>query len=148
MFKLPKLVIFFFLSVLFLSQNLGCDSDSLDVIPYAYVNFTIDMQDPDYISLLNVGGSVIIEDEGYEDNGIIVCCVGVDEFTAFDCTCTYEISDDCALELSDDSYFTTTCPCCGSKFELYYGSVQSGSAKYSLQEYKTYYNGTTLRIFN
>lgn len=149
MYKLPKLVLFFFLTSIFLFPNLSCNSDSEDVIPYAYVNYSIDLQsDTDYSELLYIGGSIIIEGEGYEDNGIIVSCVGLDEYTAFDCTCPYEISDECKLEIEDDEYLKAKCSCCESEFELQYGTVLSGSAKYSLHEYRTLYNGTTLRIFN
>ena len=69
-----------------------------DVIPDTYVNFTLNLNDPEFVSLSGFGGSVTVNSQtnnygagaaGYNGNGIIVC-FGVEEFYAYDRTCPHD----------------------------------------------------------
>ncbi len=133
------IIVFFFVS---------CTDENQDIIPFTYVNYTIDLQNPDYLDLLNVSGSAYINGEGYNRNGIIVYRSGIDEFKAYDRTCTYKVPDNCSVEKSSNSIVNVICPCCDSQFGLMYGSVSKGPANYALKEYQTTFDGTYIRIFN
>lgn len=139
-----KSIIYILITFLFLS----CDNNKSDTFPYAYVNVTLDLQNPLYLDLHNVSGSVIVVNEGYNRNGIMVYRSGIDEFKAYDCTCTYIIPDNCSIKQSENSIVKAVCPCCDSEFELFYGSVSIGPAITPLKEYQTSYDGVFVNIRN
>lgn len=134
--------------LLFIFLFSGCTDNNNDTFPYVRVNITIDMQNPLYLDLHNVGGSAIVENEGYNQNGVIVYRSGLEEFKAYDCTCTYEILNNCSIKQSETSIVKAICPCCKSEFELVYGSVTVSPAIIPLKEYQTSYNGVFLNISN
>ena len=144
--KPSKIHIFLLLAILF-SLTTFCNDPNQGTIPYAYVNISIDLQDPEYINLQNVGGTEMITG-GYNNNGIVVYRSGIDEFKAYDRTCPYNIEDDCRVYIDSTSQVLVKCPCCGSKYELVYGSVVQTPAKVPLKEYNTSFNGDYLRIYN
>ncbi|MBO7495605.1 MAG: hypothetical protein J6T98_03550 [Salinivirgaceae bacterium] len=91
----------------------------------------------------------MIKNQGYGGNGIIVYRSSEAIFNAFDCTCTYEQSDTCAVIPDEGNIAGAVCPVCGSKFELVNcGMPTSGKAKHSLKSYRVSYNEPILRIFN
>ena len=92
---------FFLFPVLFLAL-ISCSKDKNDVIPYTYVNFTLNLYDPQFTNDLNpIFGSVIINANtnnwpysgGFNDNGIIIFNGG-DQFYAYDRTCPYDYATD------------------------------------------------------
>jgi len=131
----------------FIGLFVACKSDSQNTVPYAYVNISIDMQDPEFINLQNVGGTEMITG-GYNNNGIVVYRSGIDEFKAYDRTCPFNVDDDCQVKTDSTSQILVVCSCCGSKYELVYGSVVKTPAKIPLKEYRTSFNGDYLRIYN
>lgn len=143
-----KIASFILISTLIIGLFLSCDNYDDDDFPYAPVSITIDMQNPLYLELQNVSGSVLIPDEGLYDNGVIIFRSGIDEFKAYDMTCPYEVSTTCAVEQDENSIVKVSCSCCESSFELYYGSVSNGPAVYGLHEYRTAYNGDIIQIYN
>ncbi len=147
-FKKSKINTFLVIYIIIVIFFASCADDNQDIIPYAYVNYTIDLQNPVYIDLLNVSGSAYIEREGYNGNGIIVYHSGIDEFKAYDRTCTFKISDNCSVEKDENSIVNVVCPCCKSQYELMNGSVSKGSSIKALKAYRTSFDGTYLRIFN
>lgn len=105
--------------------------------------------DARYVDLQNVNGRVVVKNQGYGNNGIIVFRSSDAIFNAFDCTCTYEQSDTCAVQLDENNIAGAICPVCGSKFELVNcGMPTTGKARHSLKSYRVSYNEHILRIFN
>ncbi len=115
-----------------------CDDDH--PVPDVYVYERIDLNLPQYIELQTPGNSIKING-GY--NGIIVTNVeGIDIsgeiYAAYDATCTYdpEVSD----VVIDKSNIFASCHTCDSRYNLLYGSVESGPAGLALKKYTTRYN--------
>lgn len=146
--KTSKIIRFSIICSISLILFSSCGDERENNIPYVYVSTSIDMQNPVYLELLNVGGSAYINNEGYNGNGIIVYHSGIDEFKAYDRTCTFQVERSCAIETNEDSFITAVCPCCESEFELSYGTVSKGPASTPLKEYRTSFDGSILHIFN
>lgn len=125
---------------------ISCDKTDNDVIPDVYVDFTIDLLDPEFVSLSAIGTSDTIDattnnwgakSAGYDGNGIVIYS-GPDEFYAYDRTCPhdYAINNLSIKVLIDVS--VAICPRCGTKYALsVYGTPLSGVGKYPLKNYKT-----------
>lgn len=128
----------------------SCVNPDDNVVPWTEVKVRINTLDAKYIDLQSPTGRIIIKNEGYGGNGIIVYRPTYkDFFNAFDCTCTYEVSDTCAVVLDEGNIAGAVCPVCGSKFELVNcGMPTSGKARHSLKSYRVSYNEPILRIFN
>ncbi len=127
----------------------SCINPDDDVVPWVEVKVRINTLDAKYIDLQSDNSRVVLKDCGYGGNGIIVYHTFDNNFNAFDCTCTYEVSDTCAVVLDEGNIAGAVCPVCGSKFELINcGMPTSGKARYSLKSYRVSYNEPYLRIFN
>ena len=127
----------------------SCQNPDDNVVPWTEVKVRINTLDARYIDLQSVNGRVVVEHQGYGGNGIIVYRSSETIFNAFDCTCTYEQSDTCAVIPDDGNIAGAVCPVCGSKYELVNcGMPTSGKARYSLKSYRVSYNEPILRIFN
>lgn len=127
----------------------SCVNPDDDVVPWTEVKVRINTLDAKYIDLQDINGRVIVKNEGYGGNGIIVYRASESIFNAFDCTCTYEVSDTCAVILDEGNIAGAVCPVCGSKYELVNcGMPTSGKARHSLKSYRVSYNEPYLRIFN
>ena len=136
--KLKLFLLFFIASLLLIS----CEKNN-DIIPYVPVNIYISI-DPD-LANLGVGGSAVYTG-GL--NGILIYRKSVYEFAAYERTCTYRPSDNCAIEI-DETGLIPECPCCGSKFILTNeGSVLEGPAVFPLKQYQTTVTGNILHIHN
>ena len=133
-----------FLTFLFFSFFFSCDT-SQDNIPYIYVDIYIDLNKPEFFELNAIGNYVYITG-GYQ--GIIVYRSSLDEFFAYERTCSYDI--DCRVDVDEKTgYMIDTC--CGSEFSLSMdGVVAKGPATLPLRKYKAIYypNNKTLRITN
>lgn len=150
--KLRKFFLFLLLS-LFLT---GCEDEKRDIIPNTYVNFTIRLDNPQFISLSSIGNAVVITSSydginsaGYNNNGIIIYRASQDEFYAFDRTCTYDVEKSIAVEI-DDSGIIAECPECGSRYILpnIGFPTEESPSKYQLQQYKTHFDGLIVHVFN
>lgn len=127
----------------------SCINPDDDVVPWVEVKVRINTLDAKYIDLQSDNSRVVLKDCGYGGNGIIVYHTFDNNFNAFDCTCTYEVSDTCAVTLDEGNIAGAVCPVCGSKFELINcGMPTSGKARHSLKSYRVSYNEPYLRIFN
>lgn len=126
----------------------NCEGKKENVIPNVYVNFYVDTDLPQYFPLKSIGGLVFVDNEGYNQNGIVLFCSGIDEYKAYDRTCTYQIINNCKLNKDKNSITGVFCPCCYSKFELYSGSKVAGKATYPLKEYNVTVVGSRLKITN
>jgi nitrite reductase/ring-hydroxylating ferredoxin subunit len=151
-----KLIIFF-ISVLLTSSLNSCKKDKNDVIPDTYVNFTLDLYDPEFVNLNAMGGSDTINARtnnwgsgaaGYDGNGIIIYR-GVDEFYAYDRTCPHDYAVN-GLSVKINIDFTyAICPKCSTSYALSaYGTPSSGVGRFPLKNYKTSFDGRYVRVWN
>jgi len=125
----------------------GCKDDYTSVIPYVYVDFSINPTT--HIELNVPGGSIYIPNQGY--GGIIIFRDFVDSsnpFLAYDATCTYEVIS--TTRVVSDGSGLAACPECKSQFMLFGGSggINKGPAIEPLKQYHTYYTGGRITIKN
>lgn len=142
---LSKIQFFLFLLLFILSTNSCRQND--DVVPYAKVNFTIYLNDPDFTSLQTVGNYVYVTGGV---SGIVIYRKSQEEFSALERCCTYKPSERCGVLVDSTNNNVLICPCCNSKFSLWDGAVMSGLAKRSLVNYQTIFNPeeNTLKVYN
>jgi nitrite reductase/ring-hydroxylating ferredoxin subunit len=149
--------IFFIAGISILLLN-TCKSTNNDVIPDVYVDFTIDLLDPEFVNLTVIGNSDTVDastnnwgyrSAGYDDNGIIIYS-GPDEYYAYDRTCPYDFAvNDLSVKVKID-FTVAVCPICGTKYALSaYGTPLSGVGKYQLKNYKTSFDGDRfIKVWN
>ncbi|MGZ3874179.1 MAG: hypothetical protein ACXVJD_14750 [Mucilaginibacter sp.] len=115
---------------------------STDAIPVVAVNFQAAITDP-RLSALNVpGGYVLIS--GYGVAGLILYREPDGRYVAYDRCSSYMPQNHCAVTV-DDSGFTATDPCSGSKFSLTDGTPVKAPATKSLRQYTV--NVSNFEIF-
>ena len=118
-------------------------SDDNDTVPYAHVDFIVDLNRPEYFSLSNTGGVAMVIG-GL--NGIVLYRKTYDEFQAFERTCTYDPNGECKRLILND--YTLVDTCCGSEYSvLLDGSVTKGPAGVGLKQYRTRYDENNNRLF-
>ncbi len=136
---------FFCLTLLIIFSS-SCKRDRNNIIPNVLVDIEFNINNPSYINLTAVGGSMYL---GGGSRGIVVYRLSQDEFVAMDRHCTYNSSDACGqVAIDNNSSLILIDACCGSQFLITDGSVHTGPATYSLKRYQTYFDGTILRIYN
>lgn len=115
-------------------------------IPEVLVDIQVNINNPGYISLQVTGGWMYFDGGS---RGIIVYRRSQDEFLAYDRHCTYQPEATCGQVAVDSTNIIAVDACCGSKFILTDGSVQSAPATMALKRYQTYWDGSSiLRIYN
>lgn len=122
----------------------GCKKEQQGV-PYAYVNLTIYVNDPQNIALTTVGGRKFY-DGGYR--GLIVYRKSQAEFMVYDRACPVHADDANALIIVDSSNIILKDNLCGSQFLFSDGSTIGGPAIIPLTHYPTIFDGTVLRVQN
>lgn len=136
-------------NVLMLSALLfagGCaKDDGGSGVPFAAVNISIILSQPEFINLSVVGGWEYITGGS---RGLLVYRLTNDQFIAYDRHCTYNPADNCARVEVDPSTLLVFDDCCGSEFAITDGSVLNGPASIPLKQYGTTFDGNILRIFN
>lgn len=150
----------FFLILAFALSLSSCNKSKNDVIPDVYVDFTLDLLDPEFIDLNAVGGTVTVDERtnnygyrsaGFKGNGIIVHA-GVDEFFAYDRTCPHDYASyGTAIRIDVDNTNTlyAICPVCKTKYGLpVNGTPTEGIGRYPLKNYKTSFDGRRVRVWN
>ncbi len=138
-----KLILFFGLFILIF----GCKSTS-DNLPSVYVNYSLDLNKPEYYSL-NTPGNYIYITGGLA--GIIVYHDLDGSFKAYDRACPYDfVTDGARVYVTDISLGRVSDTVnCGSVFSITNeGVVIKGPADRPLRQYKTYYypNSNILQI--
>lgn len=137
----------------------SCEKKKNDVIPDVYIDFTINLNDPEFTDLTSLCGFVYINANtnnwgqkaaGYNNNGIIVFA-GSDEYYAYDRTCPHDFLEnksDCRVNVVDILY--AECPCCKTRYGLMnYGTPTSDTiGRYPLKNYRTSFNGQFVRVWN
>jgi len=135
--------LFFLLAIMV--STLSCSKKNEDLVPNTYVDITLYLGNPSNIKLNSIGGWVYVNG-GVK--GIVVYKRSPEEFVAFDRNCTYKPSNSCSTIDVDASGITAIDSCCGSKFQIYDGSVVKGPATRPLRQYSTSLNGSALHIYN
>lgn len=135
---------------LILLLSYSCNKNDNDVIPDVYVDFTIDLLDPEFTGLNAVDASDTIDagtnnwgsrSAGYDYNGIIIYR-GPEEFHAYDRTCPHDFAVNGLSIKVKISFAVAVCPGCGTVYALStFGVPASGIGKYSLKNYKTSFDG-------
>ena len=145
---------------LFLTTYISCDTDTTPVVPevpvYIELSLTADL------AYLGTGMVVAVyrdtENEDYTiidyhnskfpkkrityktyGNGVLIYRRGLDDFLAFDATCTYRAYDDyCKLSI-DSAGWKGVCPCCESEFMLITDGAPTNKSKAykPLMQYQT-----------
>jgi nitrite reductase/ring-hydroxylating ferredoxin subunit len=138
---LKRWEILFFLSLLLVSNS--CDKVQDSQVPNIPFSFTIDLILANDLTI--PGNSLYFPAGGY--GGVIVYCADLDEYYAYDATCTYEISQTCKVV---NSGVLGECSCCGSKFLLTGGAYPAkGPAAAPLRNYNvSKVNSYKLRVYN
>jgi hypothetical protein len=153
----PKIT-FFLLSSFILFLNWGCTKSKNDVVPNVYIDFTINLSDPEFFNLNAIGNAVIVTSAtnnwgysaaGYNNNGVIVYRSTMEDFYAYDGTCPHDFAvNGKSIKLKIDGIFAV-CPSCGTTYALPgFGSPYSGVGKYPLKNYKTYFNGQFVHVWH
>ncbi|MDO9340716.1 MAG: hypothetical protein Q7T72_09370 [Bacteroidales bacterium] len=135
----------------------SCNKNKNDVIPYTYVNFILDLNDPQFVNLNAMGGSDTIDARtnnwgtgaaGFAGNGIIIYR-GPNEFYAYDRTCPHDYAVN-GLSIKVNIDFTlAVCPKCGTSYALAaFGTPASGIGRYPLKNYRTSFDGRFVRVWN
>ena len=120
-------------------------TDSDDYIQNVYVNIEIPVNQPEYSDLDAIGNSIFISG-GVK--GIIIYHANVNDYRAFDRSCSFEPSTQCAYIDSINSTIAS-CNCCSSKFMIdQNGITANGPSLRSLKEYYTSFSGGILKIKN
>ncbi len=100
-----------------------------------FVDFIVDLTDPEYTILLNLGGYIYVDE--------VMVFHGIDNNY-------YAVSKFCTQDGCDLQYAVAqneiTCPCDASKYDLQ-GKVTMGPATSPLFEYVTQLTGTQLRVY-
>jgi nitrite reductase/ring-hydroxylating ferredoxin subunit len=147
----------FFLTLITVIILFGSCNKKNDVIPDVTVDFTIDINDPQFVNLNAMGGSAVVDARtnnlgiyaaGYDGNGIIIYS-GIDGFYAYDRTCPHDYAvNDLSVKVNVD-FIKAICPRCSTAYELAaFGTPASGIGKYPLKNYKTSFDGRFIRVWN
>jgi len=152
-----KLIIFF---IFFALIPYSCENEKNDVIPDWYVDFTMDLNDIEFVNLSSVFGSVYVnantnnwgqKASGYDGNGIIVFAGPAGEYYSYDRTCPHDYStNNLSVKVSVVDIIYAECPRCKSRYALTNGGTPLSDAisKYPLKNYRTTYLGNYLRVCN
>ncbi len=148
---------FFLIALVYAIILSSCTKNKNDVIPDVYVDFTLNLNDPEFVNLNAMGGSDTIDARtnnwgsaaaGYSGNGIIIYR-GADEFYAYDRTCPHDYAIN-GLNIKVKIDFTlAVCPKCGTTYALAaFGTPASGIGRYPLKNYRTSFDGMYVRVWN
>ena len=134
----------------------SCSKAKNDVIPDVYVNFYLDLDDPQFVNLTAIGCDTVDAltnnfgsgAAGFNGNGIIIFNGG-DDFYAYDRTCPYDYEVN-GLSVKVKADFTIArCPSCETVYSLSAsGTPASGIGKYPLKNYRTNFDGRYVRVWN
>lgn len=138
--KNGKFLFFFFF--LFLTTN-SCDKVQDSQVPNVPFSFTIDLAIANELTF--PGNSMYFPGGGF--GGVVVYCADLDEYYAYDATCSYEINQTCKVV---NTGVLGECSCCGSKFLFTGGAYPAqGPAAAPLRQYSvSRVNSFTLRVYN
>jgi nitrite reductase/ring-hydroxylating ferredoxin subunit len=126
---------------MFLFFSVTCGKDDRHPVPLVPVDFRINLEFQ-YIELNSIGGYVNVYG-GF--GGIVIYRMSIDEFTAFDRACPFDLQNDNARIVVEDSPLAK-CNVCGSTFLLLDGSPVTGPTRHPLRQYRTVYSDPYLYV--
>jgi hypothetical protein len=147
---------FFLFITAFVIALVSCTKAKNDVIPDVYVNFTLDINDPEFVNLTSIGSDTVDAHTnnwgsgaaGFNGNGIIIYNGG-DAFYSYDRTCPYDYEVNSLSVKVKIDFTIATCPICGTVYSLSAGGTPaSGKGRYPLKNYRTSFDGRFLRVWN
>jgi len=151
----------YFLFVILTTYSLSaCERRENDVIPDVYVDFTMNLNDIEFVNLTTLFGSVYVNANtnnwglkaaGYEGNGIIVFAGPNDEFYAYDRTCPHDyVVNKLLIKVSVVDIIYAECPQCKTRYALTnLGTpVIDTIGRYPLKNYRTSSDGLYVRVWN
>jgi nitrite reductase/ring-hydroxylating ferredoxin subunit len=115
------------------------------LVPSVSVNFTIPKTDPRVAALNSAGGAVTIN--GYGVAGLILYRAPNGAYLAYDRCSSYQPEKLCAVNV-DDTGFTVTDPCSGSKFSLSDGTPVKAPATKALKSYHVNVTQFQINVYN
>jgi Rieske Fe-S protein len=128
---------------------LSCSKDENmadTAIPNVEVNEKININDPLYNNLNNVGGFVYLNGGAL---GIILYRESPEVVRAYERTCTYDPTEVCSqLDVNVVTRQAADGDCCGSIFSLISNIVVQGPATKPMLEYQTTFDGTYVTVTN
>ena len=134
----------------------SCIKNKNDVIPDVYVNFTLDLNDPQFVNLTAIGSDTVnartnnwgSSAAGFDGNGIIIYNGG-DYFSAYDRTCPHDYAvNQLSVKVIID-FTIASCPKCGTTYSLSSsGTPASGIGRYPLKNYRTSFDGRFVTVWN
>jgi hypothetical protein len=131
----------FFVIPLFTFISCGDDDN---YIADTYVNFSI------LASEVGGVGSGIYTRSIYGVNGIIIYHNDINQYIAYERTCSYDPNEACAVVNMNDLISPTLLidSCCNSKFVIEDGTPFDGPALLPLKQYQTNFDGVYINVFN
>ena len=120
----------------------GCGKDRQTAIPYVYVNKLLYPNTLDYIPI----SGYLYVNGGYR--GIVIYRSTQEDFMVYERCCPYDPEKTGARVSVDASGFFCVDSVCMSRFNLPYGTPESGPSPFALLQYRYSYDGETLMIYN
>ena len=158
----------FLITFLLFAGLIGCEKSNFEHVPYVPVDIEINLY-PNLQAMVTGQTALILPDDnnnGYIKindersgiipltskvfgNGIIIYRYDDQVFYAYDRTCTFQPSKNCAVEI-DDSGWLPSCPCCQSQFIITFNGspTENSKAMLSLKQYHTRISRGVLYISN
>lgn len=140
--------ILIFLSFILLNCSDNAINDNNPFLPNYAFNTTINLDLPEYSSLLFQGNAIGIYNQGVGIRGIVVFNGGgTNNYHAYDLACPNQPITDCSTATISAPF--VTCPCDGERYFLFTGLPENTQLRYPLRRYKVEMMGqNVLRIFN
>lgn len=119
-------------------------NDPNQYIPYVPVDFSINVNLPNYMDLSVPSGHILVNGGS---KGIILYRYTLDDFVALDRHATADIPAGCQVQVAEDGLMLID-PCGNSEWLIIDGSVVSGDATLPLHRYATQWTPPILRVYN
>jgi nitrite reductase/ring-hydroxylating ferredoxin subunit len=156
--KLKSKIIIFLITIVTVFCAVSCKKSKNDPIPDVYVDFYVNLSDPEFFVLSAATNYKIVtsltnnwgaKSSGFHNNGIIVYRSSLDEFYAYDRTCPHDyVLDGSEIKVNVD-FLNAICPKCSTNYSLDIGGTPvSGPGRYPLKNYKTSFDGTTVHVWH
>ncbi len=138
MSKYVTKIVFF---LLFVFSFIECKTPE-NKIPYVYVDFTINLDNPEFYELNAIGNYVYVSGGV---SGIVIYRDSRDVFFAYERACPYD--PECGRVVVNADNYRLVDSCCGSEFSMTMdGAVVKGPAELPLRKYQTYYFESTNQL--
>jgi nitrite reductase/ring-hydroxylating ferredoxin subunit len=140
-------IVFTLIFATIISVFSSCVEEEPVIVPDVYVYIRINLDLPQYNHLKSINNALKINNEGYNNNGVIVYRLSQDDYYAFDATCPQHINVSTSINLDDSgSGGGATCPHCNTTYSFFnYGQANNG---YPLKRYKVSLSGIYLTVSN